>query len=94
MVRPMTNPDRKAYGIKIRKAREARKLIKGAVASKLGQPIWMIDKIERGEPVIWHPNVYLKLEEAVGLIEPAKSSSLSSSASLQPSPPSSAESLA
>ena len=85
MVRPMTNPDRKAYGIKIRKAREAKKLIKGAVASKLGQPIWMIDKIERGEPVIWHPNVYKKLEETVGLISCPSPSSPTSSQPSQPS---------
>jgi len=83
MVRPLTPKDRMAYGTMIRKAREAKKLIKGAVASKLGQPIWMLDKIERGEPVLWHPNVYKRLEEVVGVNQPT--SSLPSESSSQPS---------
>jgi ribosome-binding protein aMBF1 (putative translation factor) len=72
MVRPTTPMQRKAYGVKVRKAREALKLPCGAIASKLGQPVWMLFKVEVGEPVVWHPNTYKKLEEVLGIAEKAK----------------------
>jgi ribosome-binding protein aMBF1 (putative translation factor) len=63
----MTPQQRRSYGIKCRKAREAMKVPKGAIASKLGQPTYLIERIEIGEFVLWHENVYKKLEEVLGL---------------------------
>lgn len=78
--RMMSPQTRLAYARKIKKAREEKRLVQGAVASKLGQPIWLYQKLERGEPIIWHANVYKRLEEILGISEePISSSSASES---------------
>lgn len=63
----MSPLQRTQYGKMIRKAREDKKLVKGAVASKLGQPIYILERIERGEVVVLHSNVYKRLEEILGI---------------------------
>ena len=86
MVRPVTPKERMEYGKKIRKAREEKKMLKSSVASKMGQPTWIIEKLEIGEAVIWTPNHYKKLEDILGLTPSVPSSEPS-----QPSVPSSSE---
>ena len=83
MVRPTTPKERMEYGKRVRAAREAKKMLKASVASAMGQPVWMIEKLEIGEPIIWSPNHYKKLESILGL------TSSSSPKPLEPAVPSS-----
>jgi len=74
MVRPKTCLERQKYGAMIRNARKALNLSPGMVSSKMGLPVWVIDKIELGAPLVWDDGKYKRLEQILG-IEPTSCSS-------------------
>lgn len=63
----LTPTQRKDYGVKVRQARKKMNITAGALATKVGQPVELIQRIELAGPVLWPMSTYERLNNFLGI---------------------------